>query len=212
MNKNREKVMRFVKENPALAAGIGLPVLLIIFFTLATVIPQWTVEPPKYDAVFTVQDYQCIGGEAKANFDFSGGKIKAKYIYPKKENNYVNCSENQRIYHFNSKHLTSREITFELPAKKDGFHDWQQFEIVELQNLKIDNNPIAPDGYRFSGRDGYYSGGIFPFGGYHSYNGMSINKNGRAIDLSPINREGYYSYNNVKFLGWVVSESEGDKK
>jgi|CXWL01.1.fsa_nt_gi hypothetical protein len=203
--------MSFVKENPALAAGIGLPVLLVIFFTLATLIPKWTVAPPEYDVVFTVQDYQCIGGEAKVNFDYAGGKIKAKYSYPKKENNYVNCNDNQHLYRFNAKNMVSREITFELPAKKEGISDWQQFEVVELQNLKIDNNPIAPDGYKFSGKDGYYSGGIFPFGGYHSYNGMSISKNGRAIDLSPINRERYYSYNNINFLGWVVSEA-GDKK
>lgn len=202
--------MRFVKENPALAAGVGLPVLLVIFFTLATLIPQWTVAPPQYDVIFTVQDYQCIGGEGKVHFDAVDGKIKAKYSYPKKENNYVNCSDNQRIYRFNAKNLISREITFEIPAKKDGVSDWRQFEIVELQNLKIDNNPIAPDGYRFSDKSGNYSGGFFPFGGYHSYNGMSINKNGRAIDLSPANRERYYSYNNINFLGWVASE--GDKK
>ncbi len=202
--------MRFIKENPALAAGIGLPVLLVIFFTLATVIPQWTVASPQYDLIFTVQDYQCIGGEAKVNFDSAGGKIKAKYSYPKKENNYVNCSDSQHLYRFNAKNMISREITFELPAKQDGIYDWQKLEISELQNLQIDNNPIAPDGYRFSGKDGYYSGGIFPFGGYHSYNGMNISKNGRAIDLTPINRERYYSYNNINFLGWVVSE--GDKK
>lgn len=200
--------MRFVKENPALAAGIGLPVLLVIFFTLATLIPKWTVAPPQYDLIFTVQDYQCIGGEAKANFDYLSGKIKAKYSYPKKENNYANCNDNQYIYRFNAKNMISREITFELPARKDGVHDWQQFEIAELKNLQIDNNPIAPDGYRFSAKDGYHSGGWFPFGGHHSYNGMNISKNGRAIDLTPINRERYYSYNDIRFLGWVVSEGE----
>ena len=190
--------MSFIKEKPALAAGIGLPVLLIIFFTLATVIPQWMVAPPQYDVIFTVQDYQCIGGEGKVHFDFAGGKIKAKYSYPKKENNYVNCGDNQKIYRFNAKNLISKEITFEIPAKKDAVSDWQQVEVGELQNLQIDNNPIAPDGYRFMDKGGYYSGGLFPFGGYTSYNGMSISKNGRAISLSPINGERYYSYNNKK--------------
>lgn len=205
--------MRFVKENPALAAGIGLPVILVIFFTLATMIPQWTVEPPKYDVIFTVQEYQCINGEAKANFDFTNGKIKAKYIYPKKENGYVNCSDNQHIYRFSARNVISREITFELPAKKENFYEWQQFEVSELTNLQLDNNPVAPDGYQFSNSNNYYSGGFFPFYGYHSsYNGMSIIKNGRAVDLTPINKERYYSYNDIKFLGWVVSESVEEKK
>lgn len=202
--------MRFVRENPALAAGIGLPFLLVIFFTLATVIPQWTVAPPEYDVIFIVPDYQCREGEAKVEFDFALGKIKAKYSYPKKENDYVNCNGNERVYRFNAKTMISREITFELPPKKDANTEGRQFEIPELTNLKIDNNPVAQDGYRFNGRDGYYSSGFFPFDNYHYRNGMSISKNGRAVAISPINDDRYYSYSEVDFLGWVIPE--GDKK
>lgn len=202
--------MRFVKENPALAAGIGLPVLLVIFFVLATLIPQWTVEPPQYDAIFTVPDYQCRDGEAKVSFEFVTGKIKAKYSYPKKDNGYVNCSGNERIYRFNAKTLVSREITFEIPAKNETNSEPQQFSVPELSDLKIDNNELAPDGYRFNGRNSYYSGGFFPFDNYHYHNGMSISKGGRVVSLSPINNDRYYSYSDINFLGWIIPE--GDKK
>lgn len=205
--------MRFVRENPALAAGIGLPVLLVIFFTLATLIPQWTVAPPEYDVIFSIRDYGCISGDAKANFEVFDGRIKAKYIYVTKEqNNYANCSDNERIYRFDAKNMVSREITVKLPGKQENSPNWQDFEVAELKDLQIDNNPVAPDGYKFTGTGDYYYGGLFPFYGSSSSKGMSISKNGRAISISPINRERYYSYNNINLLGWVISEAEGDKK
>ena len=201
--------MRFIKENPALAAGIGLPFLLVIFFSFSAAVTQWTVEPPKYDVFFTVQSSQCIAGDAKANFSFASGKIKAKYIYQKKENNYVNCYDNQRIYRFNAKNLVSKEITFEVPAKNEDSQEWKEFDVAELKDLKIDNSPVALDGYSFKKSDAYYRGGFFPFfGGYNYRDGMVISKNGRTIRILPVDEGSYYSYNNINFLGWVVSEGE----
>ncbi len=135
-----------------------------------------------------------------------GGNIKAKYSYP--ENN--TCSYSQEIYRFSAKNLTSKEITFEIPAKNEDSKEWKEFEIEELKSLEIDNSPVAPDGYIFNGEGKGYSHGMFWFG-YRTYNGISINKNGRKISISPVTSEQNYSYSAVDFLGWVVSE-EGEKQ
>ncbi|MEQ1790594.1 MAG: hypothetical protein ABL857_09140, partial [Rickettsiales bacterium] len=178
--------MRFIKENPALAAGIGLPFLLVIFFSFSTVIMQWAVEPPKYDVLFTVQNSQCIN-DAKVRFDFSNGRIVAKYNYPKKENNYTNCYDGQKIYRFEAKKLGSKEITFTIAEKNEAdktISDWHNLQVEELANLQIDNNQVAPDGYIFGTGNGYYRGGFFPFfGGYNYRDGITISKNGRTVRL-----------------------------
>ncbi len=201
--------MKFIKENPALAAGIGLPFLLVILFALASIIPKWLVAPPSYDLIFTIQDFSCKNGDGKANFDNIDGRIKAKYIYPKKENNYINCSDNQRIYRFFANIQNSREITFELPAKKEEMTDWNDFEITELKELRIDNNPVAPDGYTFSAGSNYYSSGFFLFGGGYSYRDTAaIYKDGRLVSIIPLEKDRYYYGNQIKFLGWVASDGE----
>ena len=201
--------MRFIKENPALAAGIGLPFLLVIFFSLSTAITQWAVEPPKHDMFFTVNTSNCIGGEAMARFDFSEGKVKAKYSYPKSENNYVNCYENQKLYRFSVANLSSSEITFEIPKKNDSIEivsGWREFEIPELKNIQITNNVKAPDGYEFITQNNYHSGGIFLFSGGYGYRDIVvIKKNGRNVKIAPFGNR-YYSYSDINFLGWVVSE------
>lgn len=205
--------MRFIKENPALAAGIGLPFLLVIFFTFSTVIMQWAVESPKYDAIFAIQDTNCLNGDAVVSFNFADGKVKARYSYPKVENNYRNCHANQSIYRFEAKNLTSRKITFELPEESEDSKttsDWHKFEIAELANLQIDNSQVSPDGYNFKNKNGYYNGYFSPFfGGYRYRDSVVISKNGRNIKILPTDNRyyNYYAYDNVIFLGWVISDT-----
>ena len=40
---------RFLRENAFLAAAVCLPLLVVVFFVLASIIPRWLVAPPAYD-------------------------------------------------------------------------------------------------------------------------------------------------------------------
>ena len=41
------KIKDFARHNAALVAGISLPIVVVIFFLLATSIPRWLVDPPQ---------------------------------------------------------------------------------------------------------------------------------------------------------------------
>ncbi len=200
--------MRFIKENPALSAGIGLPVLLVLLFSLATIIPQWLVAPPQYDVIFVMRNQPCVGEESKVSFEFIKGKIRAKYIYPKNANGSVSCYDSQKLFRFDAKNMTSKEITFEVPAKNEDGAEWKELEIEELKNIKLDNSPVAPDGYEFVNVDNDYRGGISPFAGRSNRTGLVISKSGRKFEILSDSRDRFYHYGNTGFIGWVIPEGE----
>ena len=47
----------WIKENLVMVIGLALPVLLIVVFFVATVIPKMASTPPQYEVLFSVQDY-----------------------------------------------------------------------------------------------------------------------------------------------------------
>ena len=202
--------MHFIKENPSLAAGIGLPVLLLILFSLAAFIPQWLVVPPKYDLLFSKIIYNdCNFKNAMIDFHTIDNHIEAKYKYPEVDNN--SCGKTRKLYRFFVKNLSSQEIAFDAPAKqKSKDLEWTIFKIKEVESLKISSNSIAPDGYKFY-RDGYDDRGIFPiFFGNHSYYGSYIIKGGRKIELNHSSED--YSYDNIEFLGWIIPDGEQNEQ
>lgn len=50
-------IKNFVKENLVLLIGLILPLLLIVLFFVATVIPKSMATPPQYEMLFTVVKY-----------------------------------------------------------------------------------------------------------------------------------------------------------
>lgn len=198
--------MRFIKENPALAAGIGLPFLLVVIFSLAAVIPQWLVAPPQYDLLFIANQYN-NNSDTEIRLQVVGGVLKAEQRKLERVNNYYNNNV-PHLYRYSVRNNSVQEINLS-PKSTVESKDWQEFSVPEVQSLKLDNNSKAPDGYEFAGQYGYSGGSIFfPFGGRYR-DGVSIIKDGRAVALPKIDGSYYYP-GNVKFLGWIVSE--GDKK
>lgn len=197
--------MRFIKENPALAAGIGLPFLLVIFFSLAAVIPQWLVADPQYDFLFSDTQYH-KNSDVEVRFQVVDGAIKIEQRKPDKDNSY----NSTHLYRYNTKNNSVQEIA--LSPKSDDNKDWHEFSVSEIKSLKLDNNSKSLDGYEFAGQYGYYSGGgLFFFGGGGRYrDGLSLVKNGRVVYISQTRGDRLYYSRDAKFLGWVISE--GDKK
>ena len=63
---------KFIKENIVLSLGISLPLLLVVFFIAASEIPRFFIDDPKYDFLFSDQDY------SRVNFTISNGKVYAE--------------------------------------------------------------------------------------------------------------------------------------
>lgn len=194
--------MRFIKENPALAAGIGLPVLLVILFSVASMIPQWTVAPPQYDVLFIDEQYDNTP-ESTYSFQVVDGRVKVKGLSISAETTKQHSGRQvQRLYRYRIASNTAEEIM--LPPAAVENTEWQELAVPDIASLKVDSKATAPDGYIFSNRDNN-RGGIFPFDNYSSRYAWALRKNTRIVPVQPPTGRNYYSAN-MKFLGWIISE------
>ncbi|MDC9728106.1 MAG: hypothetical protein PSN04_02115 [Methyloprofundus sp.] len=194
----------FLRENPTIAFGLGLPLLFVIAFIAISGIPYLLVAPPQYDVIYATKYNHYQSG-----IQISVVKQKAQIYYQGGAHN----NQKPRLWRYNSKTGAVQEISFILPGglSINGKKRGAKAEVLtttlasapELDSLTLDSSSIAADGYEFS-LDNRYSrhafGGLF-FSSRNRYEAALI-KNGRRVRLPNIN--GYYR-NNIQFIGWVIS-------
>jgi len=196
----------FLRENPAIAFGLGLPLLLVVLCLLLSWLPSLLVAPPHYDVLYATEYYNYPNGihisvvNQKVQVFYQG---KAKQIRP------------PRLWRYDHKTGGVKEISFVLPPsllsteKKPSPEDVVKItpiDVPDLEGLTVDSTSVAPDGYEFKiGRNRYPKslfGGLF-YTSYYSQETV-LTKNGRKIRLP--NASGGYYNNNIHFIGWVISQ------
>lgn len=197
--------MEFLRKNPALAVGIGLPCAVVVLFFLATLVPSWLVAPPRYDALFTVSSACCAPhapGDSEIKFSVSGGHLKA---YRRKWPKTGYETSDLQLFLFDAKTLRLREISI-APSATPAGDDWQEFPVPETQSLTLDPSTTALDGYQFHERSDY-DGDVWPFfgGGGYGHESISLGKNGREIKMALPNSGSFNANMNLHFLGWVTA-------
>lgn len=188
----------FLKENAVLIAGVALPLMLVILFTVARALPTKNVPDPQYKAVYALQPYY-----GSFNYTFKikdDGKLDVTLNIPANPNNYVdNTTQKTQLVIFDGANNKTQTIDVDMPA-----HDKEQksvpIAVKEFDNLTLASGD-APDGYKF--RDESYSGSsllteLFTYRSRHIP--RAIVKDGREIPLSP------QTYGNFVFIGWVTKE------
>jgi hypothetical protein len=196
---------KFLRENPTIAFGLGLPLLLVIVFLLVSGIPSLLVAPPKYDVLYATGYYEYQNG-----VQISVVNQKVEVVYQ----GIVRSSRKPRIWRYNPKTGAVKEIGYVLPAglplaggKRPTTEELTQttpIDIPDLKGLKVDSSSISPDGYEFSAGSRYSRnvfGGLFYPSSYRRE--AVLTKNGRSIRL-PNPASTYYA-GNTRFIGWVVS-------
>lgn len=186
-----------LKEHAVLAAGIALPVLLVILFALARALPESTVEDPKYRAVFASQPYYYYDSFA---YNVVEGKLKVTYKAPKEP--YQGQQKIQpKIFIFDGATQKTEIITLEIPKNASSTSE-TSVAVKEFESLKLTSGETAPDGYIFQPHS--YSRGSF-ITDVFTYNNRStpaaLAKNGRLISILPLRNT--YS-GDVRFIGWVT--------
>jgi len=184
---------RLLKDNIALVAGVSLPVLLVIAFWIATVIPQFTVPDPRYDLVYTAVNYDYnTPTDGAIDLDVRDGRLRATF-HRVEGQTYGNTP---RVYYFDVTAGTLQELTVDVP---EDVQDGQELDIPEASGLLLSKKSIAPDGYTFDGSYSSYRGLFFFDSGYR-YRGL-IRREGRAIKVPA---PGYRHQGELRFLGWVL--------
>ena len=196
----------FLRENPTIAFGLGLPLLLVLVFLLISGIPTLLVASPQYDVLYATEYYNHQNG-----VQISVVNQKVQVIYQSGAQN----RRKPRVWRYNPKTGAVKEIAFVLPpgltppgkrpATPEDVSKTTLIDVPDLEGLTIDSSSIAPDGYEFSvGADRYSRnvfGGLFYSSRYRHE--AVLTKSGRSVRLS--NAVGQYYRGNTHFIGWVVS-------
>lgn len=196
----------FLRENPTIAFGLGLPLLLVVVFLLISGIPALLVEPPQYDVLYASEYYSYPNG-----VQISVVNRKVQVIYQGSSAGY----QKPRLWRYSPKTGAVREIAIMLPpgltppgqgpVTPEAAAKITPIDVPDLAALTIDSSSVAPDGYEFSTGQHGYSGDVFTGLFYSSRyrNEAVLTKKGRSIHLP--NAANMYYGNNTHFIGWVVS-------
>jgi hypothetical protein len=199
----------FLRENPTIAFGLGLPLLLVGVFLLISGVPALLVAPPQYDVLYATE-YYAYGNGNGVQISVVDHKVQVVYqgavqAYPK-----------PRLWRYLAKTGAVQEIAVALPPglsppgqspNADAASKITPIDVPDIANLTVDGSSIAPDGYQFSAGDTTYSRdiftGLFAFSRYRQE--PVLTKQGRSIRLPNAGAEVYYG-NYARFVGWVVSQ------
>lgn len=193
----------FIKENLVLVVGLTLPLLLILLFFVATVIPKAFGTPPQYEMLFTTTRYDYHDPpEYSLYFVVKDQKLIVK---ARKNNNKDQRGYNSKLLMaYDGKTETVREINVDL-AKAANAAGVNEAVLEETGSWTIDSSRVSPDGYTLDGpnyRDGGLVGGIF--GGGYQNNGMRLKKG--SVGYRIPDTQGIYYYNQMHFIGWVIKK------
>lgn len=197
---------KFLRENPTIAFGLGLPLLLVVAFLLISGIPTLVVSSPQHDVLYSTGYYNHQNG-----VQISVVKKKVQVVYQSN----VQSNQKPRIWRYDPKTGAVREATFLLPSgliPSNNKHSTSErvstttvIDVPDLEGVTVDSSSIAPDGYEFSVGSRYSGngfGGLFYSSRYRHE--AALTKNGRSIRLPNADGRNYYS-GNTRFIGWVVS-------
>ena len=189
----------FIKENLVLVIGLALPVLLIVLFFVATVIPKAYNTPPQYEMLFSVVNYNY---QNRPDFDMSFSvKNQQLMVKPKKIEGKDNYNNTKKLMAYDGKTETMREIAIDDSKLSDG----ATMVLAETQSMTIDAATISPDGYVLEGPN-YNGNGLVGglFGGGYRNQGYRLKKGSIGYKIS--NQQGNYYYDQMQFIGWVVKK------
>lgn len=199
----------FFRDNPTIAFGLGLPVILVLLFLAVSGIPTLLVAPAQYDVLYAT-NYN--------NYNNSPNGLQIAVVSDRVQVNYfgkTQAYQNPRLWRFNPKTGAVKEIALLLPpglvppsgrpAETEPAQTVTPIEVPDLAGVKVDSSSLAPDGYQFSTGADAYSGRVFPGLFYSSRYGYQAElvKSGRSIRLP--NTDGAYYGNTVRFIGWVIA-------
>lgn len=189
----------WIKENLVLVIGLALPVLLIVLFFVATVIPKMNSTPPQHEVLFSVQDY---GNQNKSDYiiDFKvkNNQLMVKVKKADEKENYYNS---KKLMAYDAKNEVMREISIDT----NQFSEGAEIELAETKNMTLSTNMMAPDGYvlenQHYGNNGLV-GGLF--GGSNRNNGYRLKKGNVGYKINTLQNN--YYYDQLNFVGWVVKK------
>lgn len=192
-------IKKFIRENPTIAYGLGLPLLLVVIFLLVSGLPQLLVGNPQYEVLYAT------GTNHYPNVvQITVVEQRVQVIYQ----GAAYGNERPRLWRYNPQTGGVQEIAIILPPSPESPDNSPRtvIDVPDLAGLRVDSSSVAADGYEFRAADHRYSrnifGGLF-YSRRYNYEAV-LAKNGRSIRL-PNSNVRYYS-RDTQFVGWILPQ------
>jgi hypothetical protein len=204
----RQGSARLLRENAFLVAAVCLPLLVVVFFVLASIIPRWLVAPPAYDLLLRVSDrYMPTNTHTTIDFAVRAGVVEVVV----RATPPTGWGSRARLFLFDHTTMSAQEIPVLLPEPLEGLKegDPPRTRTVEaLAGRRVLDQLKAPDGYRLENRGSGGAGIVGELFGMHRYaSDASLVNRGRVIAIKlPLPTEDIY-YAPASFLGWLDPRS-----
>ena len=180
-----------------LATSIALPLLLVLLFALAMVIPRLSVEPPQHALLVSTPWYQ-DGRQVNGNlhFEVSEGTLYFRFNANRNPNFILPVS---RLHLFDPSTGALEEINYVVPEELE---DNMLYPVAELASRGFSGSSLSPDGYNY---DNSYRGsrGFLFMNGYRY--SAKIEKQGRVVKIPAINDAQFAG--SPQFVAWLVEGS-----
>jgi hypothetical protein len=205
---------RLLRENAFLAAAVALPLVVVVFFVLASLVPRWLVPPPAYDLLIRANDvYTQATSRVSVDYAVRDGGLEV-VVKPLPPGGY-NTSARSRLFLFDHATMSVSEITVEMP---DHFENLQEHDppltrrIAALGGRRVLDHLQAPDGYQLENRGSRGAGIVGELFGMSRYGAeMALVKKGRVVPVKlPLAFQEVY-YAPISFVGWVEPAAAGGR-
>ncbi len=197
-------LMRILKENHVLVAGILLPLLLVGLLILAKYFPFHVVPDPTFRAVYAISPYSAYGGFSYKVTD--EGKLDITFV-PPEANRIPASSMKARLYLFTPATGALEDFALDPPTLKEQEETVSIPSPEKFLSLKLSGQVTAPDGYRYEDRGYSHSSLLTEVLSFHRRSRGPLRvvvKDSRVIPLpKPTD-----FYGQTVFIGWVVEENK----
>lgn len=100
---------KFIRDNPTIAFGLGLPLLLVAVFLAISGIPALLVAPPQYEVLYATHYNFHNNAHNAIQIAVVGDRVQVSYV------GNTQPYQTPRLWRFNPKTGAVREIALPLP-------------------------------------------------------------------------------------------------
>jgi hypothetical protein len=196
-------IAKFVKDNLVLVVGLTLPIVLMAVFLALSVIPDMA-DPPKYDLVFSSQEYPSTPVPITLRLVVKDGVLVAQYTRPPGQQAFSGGWKKLFVYEASSRRV--RQLTFGFPPDMATLEGTREEPVPSAAGLRLDTTLQSPDGYELSFGDRRGGGLMLEiFGGSRSYE-PRLRKGGRSVPITAAPGDPF-AYGGIEFIGWVTARN-----
>ena len=206
---------RVLRDNAFIVAAVCLPLLVVLFFVLASVVPRWMVAPPAYDLLIRANDvFTESNSRVAVGFEVRDGGVNV-VVRPLPAGGY-NTDARSRLFLFDHATMNVSEIAVEMPEHVEDLKEHDPpltRRVAALAGRRVLDQIKAPDGYQLQDRNTGNAGIVGELFGMHRYGSeLSVVNRGRVVPIRlPVGFQQIY-YGPVAFLGWVEPGSSSGRR